>query len=183
MSIFDATFRLIDEFNTLSIDYLLVGSLAASYHGLARATVDADFVVQLKGNKLPDIVSRMGPGYRLEQQPGFEIFTGKRIDVIYVLETELKIDVFPLTMDPFDQERFARRLLVQLYGRPAFVPTAEDVIVMKVRWRRPLDLEDARYVIALHAQLIDWAYIERWCDTHGTRQILDEVRRSIPPTE
>jgi hypothetical protein len=100
-----------------------------------------------------------------------------------VLETELKIDVFPLTMDPFDQERFARRLLVQLYGRPAFVPTAEDVIVMKVRWRRPLDLEDARYVIALHAQLIDWAYIERWCDTHGTRQILDEVRRSIPPTE
>jgi hypothetical protein len=180
MSIFDATFRLIDELNSLSIDYLLVGSLAASYYGLSRATVDADFVVQLKGSKLADIVSRMGPGYRLEQQPGFEIFTGKRIDVIYVLETELKIDVFPLTMDLFDQERFSRRRQVQLHGRPAFVPTAEDVIVMKVRWRRPLDLEDAKYVISLQGSSLDWQYIEHWCDAHGTRQTLEEIRREIP---
>jgi hypothetical protein len=28
---------------------------------------------------------------------------------------------------------------------------------------------------------LDWNYIYRWCDQHGTRDLLDELRRSLPP--
>jgi hypothetical protein len=180
MSIYD-DICLIDELNALGIEYVLVGSVAASFYGLTRATVDADFVVELKSHKLADIVQRMGSGYGLESQARFEIFTDKQVNVINVLGEHLTIDVFPLTDDPFDQMRFARRLKIEADRRSLFIPTVEDIVVMKIRWRRPLDLEDARYVISLHEQSLDWAYVEQWCDAHGTRQTLAEVRRSIPP--
>jgi len=28
---------------------------------------------------------------------------------------------------------------------------------------------------------LDWPYVESWCDRHGTRALLDEIRRSVPP--
>ena len=42
------------------------------------------------------------------------------------------------------------------------------------------DQDDCRGVIALQANLVDWEYVCRWCDRHGTRGLLDEIRRSIP---
>ena len=30
-------------------------------------------------------------------------------------------------------------------------------------------------------QNIDWPYVYDWSDQHGTRTLLDEIRRSIPP--
>jgi hypothetical protein len=181
MSIHDAMFAMVDALHQNGSDYLLVGSLAASYYGLARSTTDADFVVQLQPSQLSEVVRQMGHGYQLDPQPGFEIFTGKRVNVVHVLGTHFKIDVFPLTDDPFDQERFRRRSPRKLSGRDVFLPTAEDVLVMKIRWRRSQDLEDARYLIAVQPDRLDWSYIESWCDVHGTRTVLDEVRRSVPP--
>jgi hypothetical protein len=35
-------------------------------------------------------------------------------------------------------------------------------------------------VIAVQGNLVDWEYVGRWCDQHGTRGLLDEIRRSIP---
>ena len=29
--------------------------------------------------------------------------------------------------------------------------------------------------------VIDWAYVHSWCERHGTRAALDDVRRSIAP--
>jgi hypothetical protein len=28
--------------------------------------------------------------------------------------------------------------------------------------------------------LIDWDYVHHWCEQHGTRSLLDEIRASIP---
>jgi hypothetical protein len=183
MSIYDATLAMIDALETLGIDYLLVGSLAASYYGLSRSTTDADFVLQLKQHRLKEIVERMGGGYRLEPQTAFEVFTNKRVDVIHVVGTIFKIDVFPLSDDSFDQTRFQRRIKGQIAGRVVSLPTAEDVIIMKVRWHRALDLEDAKYVLSIQSPSLDWPYIERWCEAHGTRQVLEDLRREIPPIQ
>ncbi len=32
-----------------------------------------------------------------------------------------------------------------------------------------------------YIQRLDWNYIRRWCDAHGTRELLDKVRASILP--
>ena len=43
------------------------------------------------------------------------------------------------------------------------------------------DRDDARNILAVQGDALDFAYIGRWCDTHGTRARLEELRRSIPP--
>ena len=75
-----------------------------------------------------------------------------------------------------------------LLGRTVWLPTVEDVIITKLRWAavagRSKDRDDARDVIAVQdvEGAIDWDYVHAWCDRHGTRGLLDEVRRSIPPS-
>jgi hypothetical protein len=60
-------------------------------------------------------------------------------------------------------------------GPQAFVPTPEDVVVMALRFALPLnspkDAEDARGVVAVQGERLDWNYIRRWCDAHGTWEL------------
>jgi hypothetical protein len=49
-----------------------------------------------------------------------------------------------------------------MLGRTTWLPTAEDVVVQKLRWGRPKDLEDARDVLAVQGtESLDMAYIEQ----------------------
>jgi hypothetical protein len=59
----------------------------------------------------------------------------------------------------------------------------EDVVVTKPRWshagRRGKDIDDVQNVIAIQGNKIDWPYVYSWCDRHGTRELLDQVRQSL----
>jgi hypothetical protein len=72
-----------------------------------------------------------------------------------------------------------------LLDREINLPTVEDVIITKLRWvsilKRSKDKDDVRAVLAVQGDNIDWPYVYSWCDQHGTRALLDEIRSSIPP--
>lgn len=85
--------------------------------------------------------------------------------------------------DPFVLTEFSRRerRFVPLLDREIWLPTAEDVIVQKIRWGRSKDLDDARDVLAVQGpETLDMPYIENWCATHGTSQRLDDIIASLP---
>lgn len=67
----------------------------------------------------------------------------------------------------------------------SFFPPPKDVIITKLRWatsaQRGKDRDDVRDCIAVQGDNIDWPYVHCWCDRHGTRDLLEEIRRSIPP--
>ena len=75
--------------------------------------------------------------------------------------------------------RFGRRLRGAVGGRQVFMPTAEDVVVTKLRWsrhgRRHKDVDDVRNVLAVQGRRLDLEYIRQWCDQHGTRELLDRL--------
>ena len=48
---------------------------------------------------------------------------------------------------------------------------------------RSKDRDDIRGVIAVQGDRIDWDYVHGWCEQHGARGLLDEIRTSIPPME
>ncbi len=35
-------------------------------------------------------------------------------------------------------------------------------------------------VIAVQGARIDWDYVASWCERHGTREILESLRSSVP---
>jgi hypothetical protein len=46
---------------------------------------------------------------------------------------------------------------------------------------RPKDLDDARDVLAVQGDILDMAYVEAWCDRHGTSERLRAALAQIPP--
>lgn len=75
-------------------------------------------------------------------------------------------------------------------GRRTWIVTAKETIVTKFRWAlfigREKDVIDARGVIAVQGDAPDWPYVERWCDVHGSRPLLEkncvELRERLPPS-
>ncbi|MFN0056187.1 MAG: nucleotidyl transferase AbiEii/AbiGii toxin family protein [Planctomycetales bacterium] len=167
------------------IPYLLAGSFSSNYYGIPRSTQDADFVIQIGDKMLSTLMSHLGPDFHLERQLLFEGVTGTTRSIVTIAGTPFKIELFRLSDDPHDQERFRRRVQQQLKQCVVYLPTAEDVLVTKLRWilraGRNKDRDDVRDVIAVRSVRIDWNYVHRWCDEHGTRPLLDEIRASIPP--
>jgi hypothetical protein len=175
----------IGALEALAIPYMVVGSFSSNLYGIPRSTKDLDLVVELGGQSVRTLLERLGPQFRLDPQMSFESVTMTFRHVVEVVGSPFKIELFHLSDDPHDQERFRRRQRATFGGRAVFVQTAEDVIVTKLHWAlrssRGKDREDVRDVIAVQGDAIDWAYVNSWCDRHGTRELLDEIRRSIPP--
>ena len=168
----------------LGIPYMLSGSFASNFYGVPHSTGDAGFVVQLGGTSPVAIARELGPVFRMDPQMSFEAVTGTTRHVIELAEGAFTVELFLLSDDAHDQERFRRRRRVRIVDREMSVPTAEDVIITKLRWsrhgQRTKDRDDARNVIAVQGDVLDWPYVIRWCDRHGTRELLEDVRRSIP---
>jgi len=181
----EAVLSMIDALDALSVPYMLTGSYASNVFGIARSTQDADFVVELGQSPLSQIAGRLGHSFRIDPQMSFETITGTSRYVIQPRDSLFKIDLFLLSDDAHDRERFQRRRPGAALGRTIWMSAAEDVVITKLRWcrqgRRPRDVDDVRNVIAVQGDKLDWDYIHRWCDAHGTRALLDEIRASLPP--
>jgi hypothetical protein len=181
----EATLAVVEALNALNVPYMLVGSFSTNHYGIPRSTQDADFVVELESVSVGQIARQLGPSFRLDSQMSFETVTMTRRYVAEVASIPFKVEFFLLGNDSHDRERFRRRRTTTILGREVFLPTVEDVIITKLRWAflaaRSKDRDDARDVIAVQEGQIDWDYVHTWCDRHGTRALLDEVRRSIPP--
>jgi hypothetical protein len=62
-----------------------------------------------------------------------------------------------------------------------YLLAVEDVLITKLRWlqlaSRLKDDQDIRGVLRLQHQVIDWPYVEKWCERHGTRELLERLKR------
>jgi hypothetical protein len=166
------------------IPYMVVGSFSSNAYGIPRSTKDADFVVQLGNAPLSGLLKRLPAGFRLDPQIGFETITGTTRYRMHFEALTFMVEFFELSDDPHDQSRFQRRRETMAYGVPAFLPSPEDVVIMKLRWskqgKRTKDIEDVQSVLAVQAGKLDMGYIRGWCDVHGTRELLEKTLGEIP---
>ena len=170
----------------VAVDHMVTGAFATGYYGIPRSTKDVDVVVSVaSGTEIASIVDQLSPEVAFDPQIQFDTLTwGRRQVGVCKGSVPFKVELFELFNDPFVQEQFARRkrLFSQLLKRTTWLPTAEDVIVQKLRWGRSKDLDDARDVLIVQSvDKLDMPYIESWCERHGTTERLRAVLDSIPP--
>ena len=105
---------------------------------------------------------------------------------IDVTGTPFQVELFRLSTDPHDQERFRRRVSIVSHGRTVYLPTPEDVVITKLLWAmrlgRSKDSDDIRDVLSVQQSSLDWDYIHKWCAEHQTRELLDRIRQTVPTT-
>lgn len=178
----EISLRVVEILNGHQVAYMLVGSLSTNFHSVIRSTKDADFVIQSNLGETARLIARECHVLRLDPQFGFESVTATQKLVLRAqIGEEFIVELFGISDDPHDQERFRRRMCVDWLGRPTWIASAEDALVTKLRWSqgigREKDISDARNLIASKGDALDWPYVESWCDRHGTREVLERLRR------
>jgi len=178
----EAVISVIRAMEDLEIDYMVTGSFASNAHGVPRSTKDADLIVEAAPDQIARLFDGLQPPLRSDPQMLFETVTSSRRWLVRMDKSPFVIELFLLNSHAFDRSRFDRRLRLEvLPGVQAWLPTAEDVIVQKLRWsvraKRPKDFSDACEVIEVQAGNLDWLYIEKWCAELGATEALAEARR------
>lgn len=165
------------------LDYIIVGALAVNCYAFARATKDVDFVLGVPLGGIDAVLPHLSSEFAIDPQPRMELTTGTFRWIMEVKGSDFCVEFFHLSNDAHHREEFARRRQAQLesLARAIWIPTAEDLVIQKVRWGRRKDLDDVVGILSTQLHVLDFPYMERWCDEHGTRERLEEMRRSIPP--
>lgn len=182
----EAVVAVLDALDRAAVSYMIVGSLASNFHGIPRSTRDADFVIEADPGALQRLAAALPPPLALGLQGAFEAVTATTRYLITLAGSPFVCELFVRSDDPHDRERFARRQRALVLTHQAFVATAEDTIVTKLRWSRDAgrlkDREDVRNIIAIRRSELDWDYLKRWTVAHGTTELLADIRQSLSTT-
>jgi predicted nucleotidyltransferase len=132
---------------------MIIGAVAASLRGQARATEDVDVTVILDEDTLErflDLARAEGLRPRISDALAYA-----KKNAVLLLEHEpsrVGVDV-TIGRLRFEREAVARAQEVMVQGIRIPVATPEDLVVMKAVAHRPHDLEDIRAVVAANPKL------------------------------
>jgi len=137
--------RLTDVFASLrshDVKYLVIGGIAASLHGVPRATYDLDILIEAtRGNAqgLLDALSDAGLGTA-------SLVSAEDVlaQEILIFQDRVKIDVQTATSGLSFAEAWERRETMSYAGQDFYVVSKQDLIASKLAAGRPVDLEDVR---------------------------------------
>ncbi len=178
--------EVLDRIDSSGVPYMLVGALAAGVYGGPRSTRDIDFLVPVSlGGGVNSIIKALDELLVFDNQAVFDTLTwGKRHVGKTLSQPTIKIELFEIFDDPFVIAEFDRRkqIFIPILNRHSWIPTAEDVVVQKLRWGRSKDLNDVTDILAVQGpETLDMQYIENWCDIHQTASRLSDALARIPP--
>ena len=162
------------------VQYFISGSFASSVHGEFRATNDVDFVAALEPRHLDVLAGALSDEFIVDRESVAEaLASGRSFNLIH-RGTYLKVDVFPLHT-AFDREAAGRavEILMPSGTVPIQIATAEDVLLAKLRWYRlgdeasEVQRRDIEKLVTMNRETLDRAYLDRWSEILGVRDLLD----------
>ncbi len=169
----------LQRLNRLGVDYFLTGSMASNYWGIPRTTHDLDFVVQFPPSEVARVVTAFAGDFFIQESSVRSAFRPPYQFNAIDTRSALKVDFWLLRDDPFSRTMFARRIQVTILATPAWLATAEDVLLHKLYWHTlsPSDrqLSDAAGVWAVQGTSLDMAYLRRWASQLNVMEPLEDI--------
>ena len=171
--------RVLTELNEAGIEYMLVGSLAASAHGHIRDTHDMDLVVVLDRKSVRLLGERMGEDFYFDIEGAEEAVDQSDMFNIMHYDSMVKVDFWALKDDEFSRMQFSRRRASTIWGIPAYVESPEDTILSKLLWNKitPSDrqISDVRGILNIKKDELDYGYLNTWAERQGVSDVLRKL--------
>jgi hypothetical protein len=181
MTIQDFAAQVLRELEAAGIPYMVVGSVASSFHGDPRSTRDLDIVIDPEPKHLDRFVQRLtAAGLYADSEVGREALNARTQFNVVDPESGWKVDLIVRKDRPFSREEFSRRTEADLpFGRMS-VATAEDTILAKLEWARSGEserqLRDAAGIVAVSGPDLDLEYLDRWAAELGVHHDWERIR-------
>ena len=124
---------------SLGVRHYVGGSIASSAHGVARASVDADLVAELRPEHAQRLIDALQDAYYVPDARIRDAIARRTSFNVIHLDTMLKVDVFVSKDRPYDR-RAMERSRVESSGTAGDLrmplASAEDTVLAKLEWFR-----------------------------------------------
>ena len=175
---------IVETLEELGVAYHIGGSVASSFHGIPRLTIDADIVADLQLEHVLPLVKQLEDEYYIDADAVREAIRRHSSFNTIHLDTILKFTVFIPETRPFDQEELRRiRQEVLAEGtRPFYMASPENTILNKLEWYRmggevsTSQWNDILGVLKVKGTALDMAYMQRWAKA---LQVTDLLERAL----
>ena len=178
------TVSVAEVLDRLGVPYFIGGSLATAVHGVARATLDADIIADLKPDQVDRFVQDLGNVFYADTDAIRDAVHRQASFNVIHLKTMFKVDVFVRSRAPFDQAQFRRRMIAELAEEPghsAYVASPEDNMLAKLLWYRTggevsdRQWRDVVTVIGVYGDRLDLPYLRQWAARLGVADLLEKA--------
>src|SRR5262245_22877634 len=128
--------RVIDALEALGVTSTVGGSIAASFAGEPRSTLDIDVIAAIDEPQIDALVAALSADFYIDPESLRRAIRTKGSTNLIHQATQYKVDVFVAGGTPLDAQQLARRQPVQIGNRTLFVHPPEDILLQKLRWYR-----------------------------------------------
>lgn len=161
----DAISATVAALDGTGIPYAITGSIASGIYGEPIPSQDVDIGIRMTRAQAEELDSRLPQRfYRSAERMVIAAENAELCNLIDA-DTGLKVDLCVLASTPFYDSVMARRALKSLGagGPEYYMVTAEDVILMKLVWRKDTrsakQWENALSVARVQGARMDWKYM------------------------
>jgi hypothetical protein len=164
---------IVSAFRQIRIPYMLIGALALPVWGRPRATLDIDFMI-LAAEIPARLMTRLSTlGFDLDLDWEMRNPFLKGVQSRFRSKT-LTLDIL-LSNDEHHENAFRRRCKKYHRGMYIWFPSAEDLILLKLRAGRHTDFDDVAGILERVGAALDLRYLSRWARHLGIIEELNYV--------
>ena len=156
--------------DALGIAHTIGGSLASSFAGEPRSTIDVDIVAAIEEAHVSALVARLAGEFYIDDASLLRAVRNRTSTNLVHNATNLKIDLFIAGGTPLDLQQIARRRAVVVSGRTIYVHPPEDILLQKLRWYR-----DIAGIIRTQGRALDRAYLREHAPALGVADVLEQA--------
>ena len=172
----------------LGIAHTIGGSIAASFAGEPRASIDIDIVAALDEPRVPELVSALrGEFYVDEAALRRAVRQRSRTNLVHQ-PTQLKVDLFVAGGTPLDAQQLERRLAVDVgNARILHIHPPEDILLQKLRWYKDgREVSDRQWrdilgIVRTQGAALDHDYLDRNAPVLGVEDLLARALSDAGP--
>ena len=175
--------RLTDVLDSLKITYAVGGSMAGSVYGTVRFTQDADITVEPFGPVADKFCDALKDDFYISAESMRHALQDRSSFNVIHFATAFKIDVFVRAENEFEEQMLSRSRKLRLgdSGKAVSFVSAEDIILLKLRWFRQSEgtserqWSDVQGVLAGQAGALDLEYLNLWAKRLGLADLLEKA--------
>jgi hypothetical protein len=174
---------IVEALEQLGVPYHIGGSVASSFYGLPRLTIDVDLVADLRLEHVKPLVKLLQATYYIDDDMIRDAIRRRSSFNLIHQGTILKVDVFIPKSRLFDQEELNRVQTKVLEGndRPFYVASPEGTILNKLEWyRMGGEVSDRQWndilgVLKVQGTALDMDYLQRWAANLNVTDLLERA--------
>ena len=174
----------VQAFHSLGVRYYIGGSVASSFHGATRSTLDVDVIAELSDEVVASFLDLLGDQYYASESAIQDAVRQTACFNLIHYPTSFKIDVFVSRNRPFDRDSMSRAVIGKIGSHTPteiLLASPEDNIISKLEWYKLANETSERQwldvskVLMLLGDQADVGYLRKAAQSVGVVDLLERL--------